>query len=266
MAAQPDRNLQRRARSMPQMLADDIRMQLVAGEVVPGQPLPPEKELLATYGVSRPTLREAMRILEAESLVETVRGMNGGAVLRAPDPSVVIRQAAVLLQLGGATFADVYAARAVLEISAVQSLARRGRRADVAALREIIDEGRSGADGGADAFGRVAGRFHRALVHLSGNKTMSFFVDVLASLTDATYNRKVASLEPGPREAQILKALRSWGKLADLIEKRDADGAQAHWGKHLATVGGNLEAQDRPLAAEVLPQPDGYSPRTLPAG
>jgi DNA-binding FadR family transcriptional regulator len=207
-----------------------------------------------------------MRILEAESLVETVRGMNGGAVLRAPDPFVVIRQAAVLLQLRGATFADVYAARAVLEISAVRSLAERGRRTDVEALREIIDEGRSRLDGGADAFGRVAGRFHRALVHLSENKTMSFFVDVLGSLTDATYNRKVASLEPGPRQAAIVRALRSWGRLADLIEKRDADRAQAHWTRHLATVGGNLKAEDRPLAAEVLPQPDGYGLRTLPTG
>ena len=257
--AQLDRNLQKRARSMPQMLADDIRMQLISGEMVPGQPLPPEKELLATYAVSRPTLREAMRILEAESLVETVRGMNGGAVLRAPDPFVVIRQAAVLLQLSGATFADVYAARAVLEISAVRSLAERGLPADVEALREIIDEGRSGVSGGADAFGRVAGRFHRTLVHFSGNKTMSFFVDVLGSLTDATYNRKVANLEPGPRQAAIMRALRSWGKLTDLIEKRDADGAQAHWTKHLATVGSNLGAEDRPLAAEVLPELNGFT-------
>jgi DNA-binding GntR family transcriptional regulator len=185
--------------------------------------------------------------------------MNGGAVLRAPDPFVVIRQAAVFLQLGGATLADVYAARAVLEISAVRSLAERGRSTDVVALREIIYEGRSRVDGGADAFGRVAGRFHRTLVHLSGNKTMSFFVDVLASLTDATYNRKVARLEPGPREAAILKALRSWGRLTDLIEKRDADRAQVQWTRHLATVGGNLEAEDRPLAAEVLPQPNGFS-------
>jgi DNA-binding GntR family transcriptional regulator len=180
--------------------------------------------------------------------------MNGGAVLRAPDPHVVIRQAAVLLQLRGATFADVYAARAVLEISAVRSLAERGRPADVAALREIIEEGRARADDGADAFGRVAGRFHRALVHFSDNKTMSFFVDVLGSLTDATYTRKVANLEPGPRQEAINKALRSWGRLASLIDKHDADRAQAHWAKHLETVGSNLGAEDRPLASEVLPE------------
>jgi DNA-binding FadR family transcriptional regulator len=250
---------------MPQMLADDIRMRLVAGELVPGQPLPPEKELLATYGVSRPTLREAMRILEAESLVETVRGMNGGAVLRAPDPLVVLRQAAVFLQLQGATFADVYAARAVLEISAVRSLAERGAAADVAVLREVAGQGRSLAGGGVEAFGRVAGRFHRTLVYLSGNKTMSFFVDVLAGLTDATYSRKVASLAPGPREEAVLKALRSWEKLADLIGKRDAERAQVHWSRHLEAVGGNLDAGGRPLAAEVLPQPHGFLPQATPA-
>src|SRR5579863_6057437 len=99
---------------MPNMLADDIRMQLVSGELVPGQPLPPEKELLQAYGISRPTLREAVRILEAESLVETVRGPKGGITLRAPDPVVVIRQVGVHLQLIGATLADVYAARAAL--------------------------------------------------------------------------------------------------------------------------------------------------------
>jgi DNA-binding FadR family transcriptional regulator len=94
---------------------------------------------------------------------------------------------------------------------------------------------------------------------------MSFFVDVLAGLTDATYNRKVASLEAGPREAAIEKALRSWGRLTDLIEKRDADRAQAQWTRHLAVVGGNLDAGGRPLAAEVLPQPHGFTPPATPA-
>jgi DNA-binding FadR family transcriptional regulator len=236
-------------------------MQLVAGEMTPGQPLPPEKDLMETYGVSRPTLREAMRILEAESLVETSRGMNGGVTLRTPDPFVVIRQAAVLLQLNGATFADVYAARAALEISAVRALAERGRRrGDVRrVLQAIIEEGRGCVDGGTDEFGRIAGRFHRNLVYLSGNKTMSFFVDVLASLTDAMYSREVASLEPGRRETLILKAVRSWARLVDLIEERDADGAEAHWKKHLTAGRGGLDAQDRPLAAEVLPQSGGFA-------
>jgi DNA-binding FadR family transcriptional regulator len=250
---------------MPNMLADDIRMQLVAGELVPGQPLPPEKELLQAYKVSRPTLREALRILEAESLIETVRGQNGGNNVRAPDPVVIIRQIAVYLQLDGATLADVYAARAALEIAAVRALAERDRRGDIRALRDLIEEGRASVQKTAVEFGHAAGRFHRELVHRSGNKTMSFVVDTLASLTDATYHRGASSVEPRVREATLMRSVRSWSKVVDLIEARDADGAETHWKRHLNYVGSGLESQPRPLAAEVLPRFNGYEADTRSA-
>jgi DNA-binding FadR family transcriptional regulator len=240
---------------MPQMLADDIRKRLVAGELVPGEPLSPERELMETYGVSRPTLREAIRILEAESLVETIRGPKGGVIMRAPNPIVVIRQVGVLLQLSGATFTDVYAARAAIEIAAVRTLAERANPADVDALQAIIKEGRActSSEGVSEEFGRVAGRFHRTLVHESRNITMSFIVDMLGSLTDATYTRQVASLSPGPRETQMMTAIRSWTKLTRLIEAGDADATEVHWAKHLAAVSVDLDNKGRPLAAEVLP-------------
>jgi DNA-binding FadR family transcriptional regulator len=240
---------------MPQMLADDIRMRLVAGELVPGEPLPPEKELMETYGVSRPTFREAMRILEAESLVETIRGPKGGVVMRAPNPLVVIRQVGVLLQLSGATFNDVYAARAAIEIAAVRTLTERAVPADLEALREIIEDGQSCANASGEEFGAIAGRFHRALVHHSGNKTMSFIVDLLGSLTDAAYRRMVANLSPGLREESVRRAIRSWIKLVRLIEVGDAQATEAHWIRHIRATT-TPDSEDRPLAAEVLPRLD----------
>jgi DNA-binding FadR family transcriptional regulator len=240
---------------MPQMLADDIRRRLVAGELVLGEPLPPERELMETYGVSRPTLREAIRILEAESLVETVRGPKGGVILRPPNPSVVIRQIGVLLQLSGVTFNDVYAARAAIEIAAVRTLTEHGNPDVLVVLQDVIKEGRACTNTAStpEEFGRVAGRFHRTLVHESLNVTMAFVVDMLGSLTDATYTRQVANLDPGPREAQIMTAIRSWSKLTRLIEAGDADATEAHWKRHLAAVAVNLDNAGRPLAAEVLP-------------
>lgn len=249
-----DKNLQRRMRSMPQMIADDIRIQLVSGELVPGQLLPPEKQLMDTYGISRPTLREAIQILQAETVVETIRGAKGGVVVKAPDASVVIRQVGVLLQLSGASFADVYAARSPIEIAAVRALAQRARTDDIEALRSIIEEAKVCVDGGGEEFGRFAGRFHRAVVHRAGNTTMSFVVDMLASLTDALYNRKVTTKELAFRQAAAMKAIRSWAKLVDLLEAHDMDRAEAHWTKHLASVGANVGAEAPPLAAEVLPQ------------
>lgn len=176
--------------------------------------------------------------------------------MRAPNPLVVIRQVGVLLQLSGATFNDVYAARAAIEIAAVRTLAERADTGDLEALQEIIEQGRiCGSDSG-EEFGAIAGRFHRTLVHHSGNATMSFIVDLLGSLTDAAYTRLVAGLSPEPRREAIMKALRSWSKLVRLIETGDAQATEAHWMRHIrATTSPDLD--QRPLAAEVLPRLDG---------
>ena len=143
VTVEPNRDLRRRVRTMPQLLADDIRRQLVDGSLKPGDPLASaEQELLMdSYRVARPTLREAIRILEAESLIETHRGKNGGVIVRAPDPKVVIRQVGVLLQLVGTTLADIYTTRAAVELAGLRLLAAKATEADIAAISEITFEG-----------------------------------------------------------------------------------------------------------------------------
>ena len=66
---------------------------------------------MAHFGVSRPTLREAVRVLESERLVEVRRGSRTGARVRVPGPEIVARPAGLLLELSGATIADVMVAR-----------------------------------------------------------------------------------------------------------------------------------------------------------
>lgn len=236
---------------MPKMLADDIREQMVDGLLKPGEPLPAEKTLMETYGVSRPTLREALRILEAESLIETRRGAGGGVVMKMPAADVVIRQAALLLQLSGATIRDVYITRAALEPVAVRTLATNSTPSDIEALHEIVEQGRVCDPGEPSEFGAIAGKFHRTVVHLSGNIAMSFIVDMLATITDATYQRKVERLDAEARKTNIKTALRSWTKLISLIEQHDADGASEQWSRHLAVVGSNTD-DNVPIAIEVV--------------
>src|SRR3546814_9043440 len=62
-----------------ELVADQIRAQIVRGELQEGDSLPPEGTLMSTLGISRPTLREAFRILEAENLISVVRGSRSGA-------------------------------------------------------------------------------------------------------------------------------------------------------------------------------------------
>ena len=74
---------------------------VVEGQLKEGDYLPNEAELMTHFGVSRPTLREAVRVLESERLVEVRRGSRTGARVRVPGPEIVARPAGLLLELSG---------------------------------------------------------------------------------------------------------------------------------------------------------------------
>src|ERR1700744_2696952 len=90
-----------------ELLAARIRGQIIRRELKEGDALPAESELMERFGVSRPTLREAIRVLEMESLLRMRRGSRGGALVTAPDPPVAARAVVGLLPLRGGGFPDV---------------------------------------------------------------------------------------------------------------------------------------------------------------
>ena len=94
-----------------ELVAGTLRRMVVDGQLTDGDFLPNEAELMTHFGVSRPTLREAVRVLESERLVEVRRGSRTGARVRVPGPEIVARPAGLLLELSGATIADVLVAR-----------------------------------------------------------------------------------------------------------------------------------------------------------
>ena len=84
-------------REKPQQIADELRALIVGGELSEGDSLGHEPELVERFGVSRPSLREALRILEAEGLITVVRGVLGGVVVHEPDERMTARAAALVL-------------------------------------------------------------------------------------------------------------------------------------------------------------------------
>src|SRR4029450_11176652 len=124
-----------------ELVSAKIRNRIVRGELREGDALPPEPVLMQQFGVSRPTLREAFRILESEGLIEVRRGARGGARVRRPEDDVVARYAGLLLQYRGTTVSDVFDARARLEAPAARMLAsRRSRKGVVDRLAESAAE------------------------------------------------------------------------------------------------------------------------------
>src|SRR5258707_4265458 len=112
-----------RSTKTDELVAGTLRRMVVDGQLKDGDFLPNEAELMAHFAVSRPTLREAVRVLESERLVEVRRGARTGARVPVPGPEIVARPAGLLLELSGGTIADVVVARASIEPIAARLLA-----------------------------------------------------------------------------------------------------------------------------------------------
>src|SRR5271154_4552587 len=123
-----------------EIVADTLRRMIVEGQLKDGDFLPYEAELMDHFQVSRPSLREAVRVLESDRLIEVRRGSRTGARVRVPGPEIVARPAAFLLELSGATLADVMAARIAIEPPAARRLAELGTSDQHDEIKRLVAE------------------------------------------------------------------------------------------------------------------------------
>ena len=123
------------------------------------------------YNVSRPTLREALRILKHEALIVVKRGARGRAGVASPGAVAATRSAGYLLQYRGTTLSDVFAARRILEPAAVCLLVERGDPDAMAMLEDAHDLECSLRDDW-DRYDLASAAFHARVVEACGNQTL----------------------------------------------------------------------------------------------
>ncbi|MFC3774604.1 FadR/GntR family transcriptional regulator [Mycolicibacterium holsaticum] len=214
-----------------ELVAGTLRRMVVDGQLKEGDFLPNEAELMAHFGVSRPTLREAVRVLESERLVEVRRGSRTGARVRVPGPEIVARPAGLLLELSGATIADVSVARSGIEPMAARLLAEVGTAADFEELEKMLaDDIPAGWQ--SDRFAETTQAFHLRLVQLSGNATLAIIAGMLHEIT-VRHTAFVFKEGRPVSKADYEKLMRSYRKLMQILRSRDGAAAESHWRKHL---------------------------------
>jgi len=215
------------------MVASQLRRQIVLGELKEGDQLPSESVLMEEFGVSRPTLREAFRILEAEGAITVRRGVRGGARVQVPDIDVAARHAGLLLQYRGTLLSDVYEVRTVLEPAAARMAAKRRTSADLARLQDAVDRQRDSVEDPGASFAADA-EFHRLIVELSGNETLQVLAGMVSNIIREG-DRSYAESHDWQTEQELAKiAVRAHARLVELIRKRSGDEAEDFWKKHLA--------------------------------
>ena len=213
------------------VLADQIRRQIVTGELAEGERLPPEAELMAQWQVGRPALRETLRILESEALIKVQRGNVGGAVVQGPSVSVAARSAATILQSEQIPLSDIYEARLAFETGAARLAAKAADETSIATLRGLL-EAESGCLDDARLWASAASRFHQGVVAASGVRTLKLFSDMTAEIIDD--HQIQVNVDPSREDVGKRRlASRAHAKLLRLIEAQDAKRAQEHWMIHL---------------------------------
>lgn len=223
------------ATGKPQQVAHQMRSLIIAGDLDEGDLLGTEADLLERFGVSRPSLREALRILEADGLISIVRGAMGGVFVHRPDQRTTARAAALVMQARSISLADVFEASMVIEPAAARMVASsRGRERAATRLREIIVEQKRNVDDPVACTNALI-RFASEIVLLSGNQTLILVSEML----NEVIARAIADVITLSRDQPITerrRVIRSNEVLVDLIAAGDGDAAQAHMSAHMAKL------------------------------
>lgn len=215
-----------------QQLADEIRSQILSGSPVPGERLPGEAELCKRHGVSRSTVREAIRLLEAQQLVVTTRGTTGGSFVALPTAARIENELGTSLDLlvvhETLSVEEILEVRRLLEVPATELAATRRSEDDLADLRSCVAEGRGANE-----------RFHAVLLRASGNPLIEVMTRPLFSVLRARILREHAPeafWEHVDHDHQVI---------LDMVEAGEAEAAGDEMRAHLQHLAGAYRRLDR---------------------
>jgi GntR family transcriptional repressor for pyruvate dehydrogenase complex len=222
---------------LAEVVASVLRERIIDGELADGDVLPKQDELLEEFRISRPSLREALRILESEGLLTVRRGNVGGSVVEVPTAETSAYMFGLVLQSRRGRVDDLAEAIKHIEPIAASMCALREDRdvAVVPALRANLEQ-TAAHIGDGPAFTRISREFHEELVAGCGNQTMILTVGALESLwseQERQWAQRAQSQGSYPVEKYRREVLSAHKSIVDAISAGQAERATRLATKHL---------------------------------
>lgn len=222
---------------LAELVAEELRGRITSGAMRDGDMLPKLEELLNEFKVSKPSLREALRILETEGLITVRRGNMGGAIVHAPGSHDAGYMIGLVLESRNVTVRDLAGAIKQFEPVCAALCAQRADRLSVVIprLQEIHERQKEAADDPL-AFATIGREFHEVLVELGGNETIRLIMGALEAVWSAgerVWAQRATSTHSMPDGRTRTEGLRAHERLMELIARGDATGVVAAARKHL---------------------------------
>jgi GntR family transcriptional repressor for pyruvate dehydrogenase complex len=228
------------SQSAAEAIAGQVRGALIEGRLQPGDRLATEPEMAEDFGVSRSTVREAIRILRGQGFVHTVRGAKGGHFIVTPQTDVVAESVGETLGLwfeaGTVSVGEVDEARNIVEAACVRLAAERRSDEDLEAMEAVLAEA-AVDDQPLRGFLDLDVRFHRCIARAARNRLLELpmtAIHLIRPRTNVLLRR---------HDRETVRAQHR--QLYEAIRNRDADAAEAAFHGHASYI-----AQEREAAAE----------------
>lgn len=229
------------------LLADDLRAQITSGRLRPGDRLPTEPQLCSSTGVSRSTVREALRLLSSEHLIVTTRGVSGGSFVAHPSPSQLSETLATGVQLMRSTsmvsLADLLEVREMIEVPAAGLAAVRRQESDLAAIRASLFDPAVAEVSAMLAHHRA---FHGAIARACDNTLLELVMQPLHTVSN---DHELVEGHGATLWRQIDADHRA---IFEAVERRDAAGAERACAQHIANLREIfVHGQEHPRSAQI---------------
>lgn len=210
-----------------EVIVEQIRLLVRQGQLKPGDRLPAERDLCERFGVSRVTVREALRMLESSGLVEIRVGARGGAFVTAPTSNRVGEGLADLLSLSVISAADVTEVRQILEVGIVPLVCQRATEEDLDELDGICARSEAAFRAGEYTMG-LSAEFHARVAQATHNPAV-------VMLVDSFRGPMLMSLEKARQAAPEMGGLgtEEHKRFVSAVRKRDCPAATQIMREHL---------------------------------
>ncbi len=219
------------SKRMSEAIFEQIRDKILSGELKPNDRLPSERVLIDIFQRSRPTIREALRMLERSGLIMTIPG-SGGSIVKAISSQNVEQPLQGMLMQRNISHLDLYEFRIVNESANVIWATERRTEEDIQEMRRIIALSENSKDNW-DQFFQCDVDFHLAVVKAGKNEMSNIVHRVISGLISNVIAQSFTELTAREREAHRKDVIASHKSLMDAIVRQDADKAQEIMSVHL---------------------------------